>query len=238
MLILTPNDEKTKLDGRTDHRQHGDDRACMAIRALVSGLPKPERERRVFVTVQVAVDDSNRGQENQPAFILAGFMATVPHWTTFADDWQDELKREPSISLLKASEAINLTKNFAGWSEEERDTRLLSFVKIIRKHAFASIRNTLVKEQFDRTFVGFTGGLKKMYAQATIALITRTMVFAEKRKMRQPFEFIFDEGIMSPNQLRDMHFDGSVATLKTVTEDVPRGAGRRGFRRPDRTAGR
>jgi hypothetical protein len=31
---------------------------------------------------------------------------------------------------------------------------------------------------------------------------------------------------------------GSVATLKTVTEDTPSGAGRRGFRRPDRTAGR
>ena len=31
---------------------------------------------------------------------------------------------------------------------------------------------------------------------------------------------------------------GSVATLKTVTEEVPRGTGRRGFRQPDRTAGR
>src|ERR1035437_4153263 len=129
MLILTPNDEKTKLGGRTDHRQHGDDRACMAIRALVSGLPKPERERRVFVTVQVAVDDSNRGQENAPAFILAGFMATVPRWTEFADDWQDELDLEPSISLLKSTEAINLKKNFAGWTEKERDERLLSFVE-------------------------------------------------------------------------------------------------------------
>lgn len=208
MLMLTPTVKKVKLDARRGHRQHGDDRACMAIRALVSGLPRLERERLVFVTVQVAVDDSNRGQENEPAFILAGFMATVPSWESFADDWQDELDREPSITpVLKSNEAINLKKNFAGWSEEERDARLLSFVKIIRKYSFASIRNTLVKEQFERTFVGFTGGLKKMYAQATIALITRTMVFAEKRRMRQPFEFIFDEGIMSPNQLRDMHQD-------------------------------
>jgi hypothetical protein len=200
-------ESRQNLSNGQDHNQCGDDKACLQIRALVCGLPRLECEKRVFVTVQVAVDDSNRGQENQPAFILAGFMATVPKWETFADDWQDELNREPSISLLKASEAINLKKNFAGWTEEERDARLLSFVKIIRKHAFASIRNTLVKEQFERTFVGFTGGLKKMYAQATIALITRTMVFAEKRKMRQPFEFIFDEGIMSPNQLRDMHAD-------------------------------
>ena len=32
--------------------------------------------------------------------------------------------------------------------------------------------------------------------------------------------------------------DGSVATLKTVTEDAPRGTGRRGLRPPDRTADR
>ena len=32
--------------------------------------------------------------------------------------------------------------------------------------------------------------------------------------------------------------NGSVATLKTVTEEVPSGTGRRGFRQPDRTAGR
>jgi hypothetical protein len=31
-------------------------------------------------------------------------------------------------------------------------------------------------------------------------------------------------------------FSGSVATLKTVTDDVPRGAGRRGLRQADRTA--
>jgi uncharacterized protein DUF3800 len=179
----------------------------MQIRSLVSVLPKAERERRIFVAVQVVIDDSNRGQEDAPAFILAGFMATVPNWTAFSDVWRDELDREPSIALLKASEAINLRKNFAGWTEKERDARLLAFVEIIRQHAFASIRTTLVKRDFNRIFKGFSGALKKLYPQATIALITRTMHFAEARRMRQPFEFIFDEGIMSPNQLSDMHKD-------------------------------
>jgi hypothetical protein len=157
------------------------------------------------VTVQVAIDESNRGQEDAPAFILVGFMATVPQWEAFADEWQDELKREPSISLLKAKEAINLRKNFAGWTEKERDLRLLSFVEIISKHAFASVRITLVKRDFDRILRSFQGAFKNLYPEATIALITRTMRFAEKRKMRQPFEFIFDAGILSPNQLRDIH---------------------------------
>jgi hypothetical protein len=177
----------------------------MAIRALVSGLPCAEREKRIFVTVQVAIDDSNRGQEDAPAFILAGFMATVPHWEAFADEWQDELNREPSISLLKAKEAINLRKNFAGWTDEERDARLLAFVEIIRKHTFESIRTTLVKRDFDRILKSSKGVFRNLYPEATIALITRVMHFAEKRRMRQPFEFIFDTNILSPNQLQNIH---------------------------------
>ena len=156
------------------------------------------------MTIQVAVDDSNRGQENAPAFILAGFMATVPHWETFADEWQNELNREPPISLLKAKEAINLRKNFAGWTEEERDARLLSFVEIVRKHAFASIRTILVKRDFDRILKSSKGVFRNLYPEATIALITRVMHFAEKRRMRQPFEFIFDTNILSPNQLQNI----------------------------------
>jgi hypothetical protein len=44
-----------------------------------------------------------------------------------------------------------------------------------------------------------------MYALSTSALVTRTIGFALRRGMRQTFEFIFDDNIMSPNQLRDMY---------------------------------
>ncbi len=177
----------------------------MQVRALVSGLPTVEREGRVFVAVQVVIDDSNKGQENKPAFILAGFLATVANWENFADAWQEELDREPNITLLKSSEALNLKKNFRGWREAERDRRLLAFVRIIRQHVFARVHTSIVKRDFDRIFAGFTGALEKVYPEAVISLVTRTMHFAEKRKMRQPFEYVFDTGILSPNQLRDLH---------------------------------
>jgi hypothetical protein len=129
----------------------------MQARALVSGLPRVEREGRVFVAVQVVIDDSKKGQENKPAFILAGFLATVANWEKFADACQEELDREPNITLLKSSEALNLKKNFRGWSEEERDRRLLAFVRIIRQHVFARVHTSIVKRDFDRIFAGFTG---------------------------------------------------------------------------------
>jgi uncharacterized protein DUF3800 len=188
-----------------EHNNHGDEFACMQIRCLVSGLPKAEREARIFVSVQVVIDDSNKGQENEPAFILAGFLATVPNWEDFTDAWQNELDHEPSITLLKSSEALNLRWNFAGWSAEERDQRLLAFVKIIRDHVFARVHTSIVKRDFDRIFAGFKGALEKIYPEAVISLVTRTMHFAQRRKMRQPFEYVFDAGILSPNQLKNLH---------------------------------
>src|SRR5216683_7074923 len=96
----------------------------MQVRALVSGLPRVEREGRVFVAVQVVIDDSNKGQENKPPFILAGFLATVANWEKFADAWQEELDREPNITLLKSSEALNLKKNFRAKRSETAITRI------------------------------------------------------------------------------------------------------------------
>jgi hypothetical protein len=155
--------------------------------------------------VQVAIDDSNRGQENAPAFILAGFMATVPNWRTFTDAWQEELDRSPSIRLLKGSDAINLRHDFGGLTEQERDHRLLAFVKIIQKHAIASIHTSIVKRDFDRILSHFGGAFKKLYIESVLALVTRGMHFAERRRMRQPFEYIFDKEILTPNQLRNLH---------------------------------
>lgn len=155
--------------------------------------------------IQVVVDDSNRGQEDAPAFILAGWLATADSWGGFTEEWLIELKKSPSISLLKASEAINLKKNFAGWTQDERNDRLLSFVKIIRDHVFAGVHTSLKKQDFDRILREPGGALKKLYVEASISLITRVMHFAEARKMRQEFEYIFDENILTPNQLRDLH---------------------------------
>ena len=76
-------------------------------------------------------------------------------------------------------------------------------MEIIHKHTFASICLSLVKRDFDRILGHFGGALKKLYIEATMALVTRAMHFADRRKMRQSFEFIFDDGILTPNQLRD-----------------------------------
>jgi hypothetical protein len=189
---------------------HDNDCACLQIRSLVSDLPESQRRKRVWVVVQVVVDDSNRGQEDAPAFILAGWLAPVNNWARFTVAWDEELKNEPSISLLKSNEALNLRGNFGGFADTERDNRLLEFVEIINQTAFASVRLALVKSEFDRILKA-RGSLKKMYALPTAALVTRTLYFALERGMRQTFEFIFDAEIMTPQQLEDMEKEAKEA---------------------------
>jgi hypothetical protein len=55
------------------HWGHDDGCACWQVLRLISGLPSKERKARCFGVIQVAVDESNRGQEDSPAFVLAGF---------------------------------------------------------------------------------------------------------------------------------------------------------------------
>jgi len=206
--MLTPTVQVDKLSA---YWGHDDNCACLQIRALVSGLPEAQRKNRVLVMVQVVVDDSNRGQEDAPAFILAGWMATVNNWATFTERWQAELDSEPAIHRIKASEAINLKKNFAGYSDRERDERLLKFVTLINDCAFASVRLSLKKRDFD-ALLKARGALAKMYATPTASIVSRVIHFAVDRGMRQTFEFIFDEGIMTAKQLEDM-YRGALADL-------------------------
>jgi len=204
------------------HGSHGDDYACMQVRRYVSGLPTSIRKERVFLVIQVAIDDSNRGQEDMPAFILAGFMGRVENWFCFADAWQKQLDADPPISLLKAKEAINLDHNFKDWTPRERDERLLAFVKIIKKYSFASVRLAIRKADFNIILKQSSGALKKMYALPTAALVSRVVEFAIDRKMRQTFEFIFDKEIMSPNQLQNM-YRGAVKDLPVKAARVIKG---------------
>jgi hypothetical protein len=159
------------------------------------------------VVVQVAIDDSSRGQEDAPAFILAGFMAPANNWRDFSDAWQTILDQHPKIPLLKGHDGLRLRRVFEDWSEEERDRRLLSFVQVIKNSALASVRLAIRKSEFDAILKQQTGALKNQYAIATTCVVTRILDWALRRRMRQTFEFIFDEGIMSPNQLRDMQED-------------------------------
>jgi hypothetical protein len=86
-------------------------RAAESVWALVSGLPRGERERRLFMVLQAYVDDSGNSP-NSHAFVLAGFAAPWGAWAKFCDDWQTVLNRPPGAAYFKAAEAFSLNDEF------------------------------------------------------------------------------------------------------------------------------
>jgi hypothetical protein len=126
MFLLTPSVEIENLDEARDHHQHGDDRACMQVRSLVSGFPKARRLRRPLLVLQFCIDDSKNG----PDFVLAGYVATVENWEHFSDDWQERLAHS-GLTYLKGN---TLTRILRQLEPDERELRLAEFGQLIRKY--------------------------------------------------------------------------------------------------------
>jgi hypothetical protein len=104
--------------------------------ALVSGLPKSERERRLIMALQGFVDDS--GSEPQgPIFVLAGFVASPLQWVDFTDEWERTLHLPPGVNYFRNNEAMGLKGQFSpkrGWDERKRDDRLVALARVIRDY--------------------------------------------------------------------------------------------------------
>jgi hypothetical protein len=106
------------------------------VRALVSGLPKSERDRRQIMMLQAFVDDSGSDPQSF-VYVLAGFVASPAQWAAFTDEWEKALNQSPRLAYFKNNEAMGLKGQFnktCGWSSQKRDDRLVALAQIIRKH--------------------------------------------------------------------------------------------------------
>jgi hypothetical protein len=84
--------------------------------------------------LQVAFDDSGKDGISR-SFTLAGYFGTPEELMNLADAWQKLLNKKPRLEYLKGYEAFGLHGQFAGWTEQRRDDRLLEFVSLIAKYS-------------------------------------------------------------------------------------------------------
>jgi len=195
-------DDKASL---RDHRDHGDEYACMQVRRLVSGLPSPKRNGRWLVVLQVFIDESGRGQEGEPVFVLAGYAARVQAWEGFADEWQKTLNRSPKIEYLKGKEAIGLYGQFKGWTEKARNRRVLEFVAIVNKYAKFAVTLAVHKPEFNRILKQNSGALKKLYVPAVATITLGVLASVFKQPTFEKLEFIYDEGMLHGKVFEDAY---------------------------------
>ena len=186
MLTVRPNSLE-------NHASHGDAHACLQIRRLVSGMPSDERERRTFVVFQIAIDDSGRGQESDPAFVLAGYAARVQNWEAFSDRWQEVLHKRPRLEYLKAKEAYSLQDQFKGWTPPQRDKRLLELIALIHQFSPSGVKLVISGKEFKRILATEKGSFKNVHWLAVASITVAILADRFKQRTREKIEFIFEK---------------------------------------------
>ena len=200
------------------HRNHGDEFACIWVRSLVSGMPKPMRLMRQLIVLQIFIDDSGRGQEDAPAFVLAGYIARVQNWANFADRWQRFLTEEPAIEYLKGYDAYHCAGEFAGFSQKERDAKVLKGVRLLNQFTRARIVLRITKRDFDR-MLQHEGVLKKIYAPVVAFLTLGTLAHLKTQKTLEKVDFVFDRGMLH-SKVFEAAFDKEYGALPKAAYDL------------------
>jgi len=145
--------------------------------------------------LQVFVDDSGRGVD--PVFVLAGYVGRVRNWEDFSDCWQKALKERPAIRYLKATEAIWLQGEFRGWKPEDRDTKVLKLIALIRKHSMYAVDLAVSLRPFRTIFGSAKRPFNKPHAIAYTHLVTWMLGRAAERTQREKLRLVFDQGVLA-----------------------------------------
>jgi hypothetical protein len=145
---------------------------------------------------QVFIDDSG-WDEKSPVFVLAGYVATETQWQSFCREWRAvlDLEQPRKIAYFRMDEARQFEhrhSQFYGFSEAERDTRLIKLAKVIRQHAGHGIVSVIPIEPYRRLFGGKFGPalLDRPYFLSFFGMMTSLI-----KRVKTPddrIDFIFD----------------------------------------------
>ena len=187
----------------------------MQLRRLVCGLPSEKRDARLFLVLQIFIDDSGRGVD--PAFVLAGYVGRVANWESFSDEWQKILNEKPKLNYIKATEAIWLKGEFAGWTPADRDRRVIRLVKLIKRYAMYAVDLSIDLAAFDLILRQKRGVFKQPEGLAFSHIVTWMLGRASERKTLEKIELIFDGGVIS----REKHIiETYVAFMKHLPAEL------------------
>jgi Protein of unknown function (DUF3800) len=184
---------------------------------------------------QACIDDSGN-EPTKPHFILAGFVAPAASWAALSDEWQGALDESPKLDYFKMKEAAKLKDQFdpsRGWTEATRDDRLITFTRIIRKHARIRIHAKIKHEHFNKYIKSIPVPNRKLFTDSPYTLLFQQIILAMAVRgdlygVNVPCDFIFDtqvgfsEEIQTQwSQFKDVVKSASRTDLPALVGDLP-----------------
>jgi|SRR5579862_3423330 len=139
-------------------------------------------------------------------FLMGGWLSDVAEWERFSKEWATELEAAPSIEYFKNNEAMGLKGQFAGWTEECRDEKLLAFAQIIAKHELVGFVGGVGLAKFTTLFGGSILPKKTLrsiikytepyhFACQCVISVTLGYQVLEAKNLSEQVNFIFDAGV-------------------------------------------
>jgi len=153
------------------------------------------------VALQAFIDDSGRGQD--PAFVLAGWIARPEQWAEFSTEWEKVLHQHPRIEYFKMREAMSFQNHFSGWSKPDRDNKISSLFAVIEQfvmHGIYIVIPSLIYKQYAALIDHPKAS--DPYFLALFSMMTMISELEDKYGITEPVDFTFDyqQGMERPIQ--------------------------------------
>jgi hypothetical protein len=137
------------------------------------------------------IDDSCMNQP--PVYVLAGWIASAKVWAPFSDAWQEILWMKPRIEYFKYHEAMNLSGQFSGISEERRNEKLSLLYSAIKDHRLHGLSCIIPHDVFQPLFGNaIAKHMRNPYLCAFYGIIRVMNIYCDCEKIDDKVEFVFD----------------------------------------------
>jgi uncharacterized protein DUF3800 len=163
---------------------------------MVCGLTAREREKRLMGILTCYADDSGSDPGTMPAFVLAGYVAGVEQWKKFLDQWDIALKSGPRVlEYFKMVEAHWKIEDgqFYGWSDHDRDAKLIELGRIIKDHVMYGVRVVLYWDDYQTVRAKYPNYQVEPYTILYHNLMISSILRKIDLDIDDPIKFIFDQ---------------------------------------------
>jgi len=92
-----------------------------------AGLSPDIEDATACVILQTFIDDS----ETDELYIVAGYVAPLGDWKSFAPEWHRILKEPPRLGYYRTADALGLSREFEHFDEISRDQRITALARVI-----------------------------------------------------------------------------------------------------------